>query len=351
MMNNLYDQISKRKSVRVYNDKVLTDEVKELINQAIGELILYNGEPSTLRFEITSYDDFISDKKLNFIGDILYGKYYVQMGLHAKMLERQEDFLTSFGFNTKSFDENIYSASLSLPLSSNVGSFNLSFYPKIQYSFHDTSDFVLKNSKGLFGLDEDVNFVSLDTSFSFEAMQIKALQNIYPSLGLSLNAKHQKSLKDEVKAERIGLDGKVFLPSFFKNHSIRIGASWQKEIENDGFKFADKFLYSRGYKKVPNDEAFKASLDYALPLVYPDWGFGGATYFKRVRANLFYDLSKLKRDELYFEQKSYGAELFFDNTFLNTLPISFGFRESILQDEDILNKDEHKFEFIFNFQF
>ncbi len=80
-MSNLYEQIPKRKSVRKYTNQVLTSDVKESINQAIDELTLYTGEPSTLRFEITSYDEFVRDKKLNFITKkmIIKSPYYLSI--------------------------------------------------------------------------------------------------------------------------------------------------------------------------------------------------------------------------------------------------------------------------------
>ncbi len=80
-MSNLYEQITKRKSVRKYTDKVLSNEVKELIHQAIDELTLYNGEQCTLRFNIMNYDEFVTDKKLNFITKkmIIKSPYYISI--------------------------------------------------------------------------------------------------------------------------------------------------------------------------------------------------------------------------------------------------------------------------------
>ena len=70
-------------------------------------------------------------------------------------------------------------------------------------------------------------------------------------------------------------------------------------------------------------------------MVYPDWGFGGLTYFQRIRANLFYDIGQTKV-ELNNENttlSSAGIELIFDNTFLNVLPISIGLRQAWLIDD------------------
>ncbi|MFK7982133.1 MAG: hypothetical protein AB8G86_19290 [Saprospiraceae bacterium] len=99
------------------------------------------------------------------------------------------------------------------------------------------------------------------------------------------------------------------------------------------------FFYSRGYENAPNDETYRIAFNYALPLAYPDWGFGGLTYFKRIRANLFYDMGSVKINGETSNLNSYGAELIFDNTFLNLMPISIGLRQSFLLDTDVLNPD------------
>ncbi|MBS9782379.1 MAG: hypothetical protein KGV43_01090 [Arcobacter sp.] len=285
------------------------------------------------------------DKKVNYFGDVIYSKYFVEMGLHAKVENRNIDYFSSpKKIDNYEFDENNYGISFSTPLNWNEGSFLFGFNPKVQYTFHDTYDDKRRQ--------DNLDFGSIDSSFSFFATQMKAKQNIYPLFGLMLNAKHKKSIKEDIKAERTNLEGSVFLPSLLENHGIKLDANWQKDLKNSDFKFIDEFQYSRGYEALPNNEVYKLSLNYTLPLAYPDWGFGGATYFKRIKANLFYDMSEVKYNNISSEQNSYGAELFFDNTLLNTIPLSLGFRQSFLLNDDILNKKGgNKFEFIFQLGF
>jgi hypothetical protein len=73
-------------------------------------------------------------------------------------------------------------------------------------------------------------------------------------------------------------------------------------------------------------------------LLYPDKGFAGITYFKRVRANIFYDYGvgeniKLNKSTVY---NSAGVEFIFDNTILNLIPMSLGIRKSFLLNSSSL---------------
>ena len=84
------------------------------------------------------------------------------------------------------------------------------------------------------------------------------------------------------------------------------------------------------------------SANYGLPLLYPDFGFLGIAYFKRIRANLFYDygVGEISRLALKTKYNSVGGELIFDNTYFNLLPLSVGVRASyLLQNDPASNKN------------
>ncbi len=286
-----------------------------------------------------------NEKKMNYSGKILYSKWFVEMGLHAKILKREFNYYSTTNvLTTEKFDENNYGTSLAIPLNWNSGSFRFRLKPKAEYNYHDTRKY-----KKLPTDRNNLNFGSITSNVLFSIKQMQAVQNIYPRYGIELNAKHQKSLKTIVKAERINTQGILFLPGLVKNHGLKINANWQKKITDNNFKFVDEFYYSRGYNKAPNDEVFKLSLNYALPLLYPDWGFAGITYFKRIRANLFYDMGQIKYHNITTGQNSYGIEIFFDNTIFNLAPFTFGLRQSFLVNKDILHPNrKNKFEVVFS---
>ncbi len=282
-----------------------------------------------------------NEKQMNFIGNVIYSKYFVEMGLHAAYLNRNYNEHSSFD---ESFVEKNYGVSLGIPLQWNSGSFRFMLQPQAAYTYHNTFDYSTFN---LYDSYPKLNFGSVTGQFAFAAKQIKAKQNIQSRYGVELSAKYQKSLKSNVKAECINLNGALFLPALMQNHGIKITGTWQKEPLSNNFRFVDKFDYARGYESRIKDEIYKVSFNYSLPLLYPDWGFGGITYFKRISANLFYDISNINYAQKSYHQNSYGIELFFDNTVFNLLPLTFGFRESILLNTDIIRPDRKThFEFV-----
>ena len=76
------------------------------------------------------------------------------------------------------------------------------------------------------------------------------------------------------------------------------------------------------------------SVNYQLPLLYPDLGLFGITYFQRVRLNAFYDRSYRTVDQFNFNDSfgSVGGQLFFDNVWLNTQDITVGIQAAYRLD-------------------
>jgi hypothetical protein len=113
-----------------------------------------------------------------------------------------------------------------------------------------------------------------------------------------------------------------------RNHGLKIEGGYKiEEIIND-YRFFDNFKHARGYTPLQGDNEWVISVNYALPISYPDFGLVGIVYFKRIRANIFADFSEVKRESLNktFAQNSVGTEILFDMPTLNWLQLSFGAR-------------------------
>lgn len=161
----------------------------------------------------------------------------------------------------------------------------------------------------------------------------RAAQQIYPKLGYAVSLAH-RHLLGESGFQFLGAT-RLFLPSF-GNHSIVAAANWQ-ETDTANVVFSDRFTNSRGYTDHYLSRMWRLSGNYHMPLVYPDWGFGNLVYFLRVRSNFFYDFSRVySKDKLQtMDQRSVGAEIYFDSKWWNQLPVTFGFRLSHLLDRDL----------------
>lgn len=98
------------------------------------------------------------------------------------------------------------------------------------------------------------------------------------------------------------LQGSIYVPGFFKHHSIRLRAAFQNQ---SGFKnangspnydnlyvFGSPTLFPRGYSYRAFENLTTGSIEYRLPLFDPDWNFGRLVYLKRLKANFFMDLGQ-----------------------------------------------------------
>jgi hypothetical protein len=175
----------------------------------------------------------------------------------------------------------------------------------------------------------------------------RAVQHIYPKFGYTVfsDNRHLLDKKGYQFLETIQL----FLPSF-GNHSIVVTGSIQ-ETDTSNTIFSNRFANSRGYDDYFFSRMWRLSANYHFPLAYPDLGLANIVYLQRLRANLFYDLTrvysgnKLNTRDL----RSVGAEIYFDTKWWNQQPVSFGIRVSHLLDNGFTAQDRkgaNWFEFI-----
>ena len=98
--------------------------------------------------------------------------------------------------------------------------------------------------------------------------------------------------------------GKLYTPGFAKHHSLSIAASYQTSIGGfhsdkvlSGLAFKSTRLLPRGFSSydIENKDYVATSLNYQLPVWYPDGGWSGVIYFKRLRLNLGGDYASFSR--------------------------------------------------------
>lgn len=194
-----------------------------------------------------------------------------------------------------------------------------------------------------------------DRSFNFWQGQLqysgqiqKAAQQIYPRWAQTLLVQY-RSVLNKITANQFLASGYIYLPGFYLNHSIVLSAAYQQRDTKREYAFSNSFPFSRGYSSVDFPSMFRFGFNYHFPLLYPDMGFGNIVYFKRIRANPFYDFTQVKNpvsaDQ--FQFRTTGAELFFDTKWWNQQDVSFGIRYSHLLDYRILGiKQPNQWEII-----
>jgi hypothetical protein len=142
--------------------------------------------------------------------------------------------------------------------------------------------------------------------------------------------------------------GHIYLPGFISNHSIVLDGAFQ-ERDTSRALFSNRFPYSRGYNEAYFSRMWKLGANYHFPLWVPDWGFGNILYIQRIRANAFYDFTRVYSNskKLSADQRSAGGEIYFDTRWWNQYPLTFGFRISARLDADLVTRQKGTFyEFI-----
>jgi len=92
---------------------------------------------------------------------------------------------------------------------------------------------------------------------------------------------------------------------------------------------------------------YKFSIDYKLPVLYPDLNIGPIVYIKRLKANLFYDYAEGKSPAGINTYQSTGIELTADmHIFRLLFPFDMGVRYIYLPD-----LQQSRFEFLFSIDF
>ncbi|MFM2336973.1 MAG: hypothetical protein RL115_166 [Bacteroidota bacterium] len=232
---------------------------------------------------------------------------------------------------------------VSLPLNKTKGttyrSFNISSFYVLRNEFN--KDFY-KDSLGT------TSFGYLSNTISYGQQVQRARQHIFPRLGFALSASFRKAVST-YDAQQFNGAAAFYLPGAMRHHHLVVTGQWQERDTVGQVNLGNRFAYSRGYTGRNFSRMWRMSANYHFPLWHMDFGFANILYIQRIRANAFYDFTKVySRDKSQTrEQRSAGGEVYFDTKWWNQYALTFGFRVSRLLDQDQFNGFKGtKFEFI-----
>lgn len=276
-----------------------------------------------------------------------YAKYFLPITANLNFGKRTRRVWAADGktFTSQSFDQRSWGIGLFLPLSWYNGNYIIKARLNTSINHFFTGEY--STARG--SLPHSYRFSSLHTGFTFSNIRNKAIQNINNKWSQLVQVTYQRSLSEDVRAERFLLNTYMTAIGLRKNHGLKLSFRLLKEQDSNGYLYEDLFGHARGYLPNLRDTEYVFSLDYGLPLLYPDIGFAGLAYCNRVRANLFYDYGKLIYADTKQSQSSIGLELFLDVKFLNSAYVTsaLGFRSAYLLNKDKLDVDKKgKFEIV-----
>lgn len=205
-------------------------------------------------------------------------------------------------------------------------------------SFNAGSNYVLRNefNKGQFAnLLGNTSFSYLLHTISWTQQIQRAVQHIFPRFAYTVSASHRHAITSVTGYQFIA-NGSLYVPGLLSNQNLVFTGSFQQRDTLSQVVFSNRFGYSRGYEGRYFSRMWRLSANYHFPLWHTDWGFGNILYLQRIRANAFYDFTKVySRDKrVTADQRSVGGEIFIDTKWWNQYPLTFGFRISHLLDRD-----------------
>ncbi|WP_020527862.1 hypothetical protein [Flexithrix dorotheae] len=317
-----------------------------------------------------------------FYMDVLYAQFFPVMngsiGIQNTRsrtnmyIRKNSEDQPDLGFYTKKWKEDDYRIGLFVPLNLSDGNHfaNLRIGASYHYLNVNYDNVSLGFNESLQARNGPVNV--MDFRVRFSRQQSKAMQFINSRFAQALEVNYLSTFKtNRNQGSQFTSTATFFFPGIWKNHSFFVEGSFQKEGFTDTYQFRDSFRYARGYNSIPHDDIIRGSVNYALPLFYPDVALGPLAFVQRVKLNLFFDYSRTSFDPVIPSQlpndsglqvpsdprtllpnetyNSTGAELSFDFRALRLIDLDLGVRYSYLLDTSNIfsaGLNKHQFDFL-----
>src|SRR6185436_5387286 len=282
---------------------------------------------NTLQTEL--YYSYNQDERTSSVGfSTIYGALFPYISTGAEYTFKRTDTLNNITRQWNQLDTRV---GLNFPFDLSGGKLfrSLNFGSNYVFRFEQNTG----PNKELF---VENNFGYLSHFFNYSQQVQMARQHIYPRLGYNFSLQYRNAVS-KYDSYQFFASGHIYLPGFISNHSIVLNGAFQ---QRDTFRilFSNRFPYSRGYNETYLSRMWKLGANYHFPLWVPDWGFANILYIQRIRANAFFDLTRVySRNKLTTaDQRSAGMEFYFDTNWWNQYPLTFGCRISGRLDKDLV---------------
>lgn len=281
-------------------------------------------------FITAGYDYNVEEDAGMFKADVAWKGWFPVMNATFSQGKRASSTTGGEGISPERFtwSETNLDLSISQSLNTSRGLYNSGLSGAVSYNFskvsHDNStpdDFVNGNLAGL------------SYRFNSYLYRRQATRDLGPRFGYNFEARFRHTPFGQLKAGNIaGLQGQIFLPGLFINHSLLLYAGYQVSNPED-YYFSNIISTSRGYTTaITGNKLVSLKMSYRLPLLYPDFHLGGLLYMKRIRANAFYDMTSSSDPDPASFYNSIGLDLVSDIHLLGlSIPISAGIRTIYLE--------------------
>jgi hypothetical protein len=228
------------------------------------------------------------------------------------------------------------STTVYVPLFFSSGRFSESM--RLSLKSENSNRYIYLQDKGTY----DVSQTIFTGRYYFSNYRQLSHRDIYPAWAQTIDFYYTFAPFDKnIFGNEVSFLSAFYLPGLFPNNSIRIRYEAEKQ-SSVKFLYGNIISLPRGYKNMISKDIRMISVDYFLPLAYPDINIPGFLFIKRIRTGLFYDSAVGNKNYIYKKEpdkwvvhnkrenfNSGGFELLADFNFLSVpYTISSGVRST-----------------------
>jgi hypothetical protein len=208
------------------------------------------------------------------------------------------------------------SNNINLPLHFSSGRFSEYLRPSISFDYRN--DYIYVKEYGAYDYGQTI----ISPRLYFANYHNSAIRDIYPRWAQIVDLIYTFAPFDKnIYGSAISLKTSFYFPGFLPNNGIKIGFEKEKQVVGKYF-YGSNVSLPRGYKNIFPEDIQLLSIDYVLPLAYPDFNLAGLLYLKRIRTGLFYDYASGPGNSFYKSSPNGLVPLY--NTSSNKSFKSFG---------------------------
>jgi hypothetical protein len=187
-----------------------------------------------------------------------------------------------------SFSNTVY-----LPLLFSSGRFTEYLRPSLSTNYKN--DYIYVKQDGAYDYGQTI----ISPRLYFANYHNSAIRDIYPRWAQIIDLIYSFAPFDKkIYGSAISLMTSFYFPGFLPNNGIKIGFQKEKQVLEKYF-YGSNVSLPRGYKNIFPKDIQLLSVDYVLPLAYPDFNLASLLYLKRIRTGLFYDYASGPGNSLY----------------------------------------------------
>ncbi len=229
---------------------------------------------------------------------VQYSGFYPVLSFSASLGKSGSNVMVPKDFWTLKYDiakitwkENLYSASVSLPLNLSRLWYSQHLSFGVGVSWYDIKDKPVVNYEEI----PNDGFAVWSGSVSYSWARQTAYRDFKNPLSFSASASVRNSFASDTDASMVSAAASVTVPGFFRQNYFSVSGNVIRQCQRGNdynlYLFDHAAFDLRGYESMRMQNFARVSAEYSFPLGYPDFGIPSVIWVKRFRGGIIGDLA------------------------------------------------------------